>query len=236
MNRSLRLARLIFATLVGTAFFISSASAQTPMPKKIMGFKGKFAQAVPPDGIAVTDPTKNNALALVKITPGTKLNVEGTADPSFLGPGVSIEFSAEMTRLGVVQSPLDSLTVCELDQVAPATFQPAEAGQTLPKEKDAVVKMQVRGTILSNKNGNLLVRTPGAMVKAKLADDPKIKVLVHNYAWALPGDSVTLDGLQISAAQPDQPEQIQGTVVQIAMSKMLEGKKKPVPRKRPGRS
>jgi hypothetical protein len=94
--------------------------------------------------------------------------------------------------------------------------------------------MHVRGTIRSNKSGNLLIQVPGVTVKGKLAADPKIQVALHNPAWAQPGDAVLVDGVEIAPAQGDQPQRIAGYVVNIKLEKPLEGKKKIVPmRKKP---
>ncbi|HEY5316178.1 MAG TPA: hypothetical protein VIK18_26860 [Pirellulales bacterium] len=232
MTRSLGFARWCCAVLAGWGLLISSAAAQQPMPKPVLGFKGKFAQALP-NGIAVTDPTKNNAIALVQITPNTKLTVEGKADVGYLASGVEVEFSGEMTRLGKMEGELDKITVSD----DPLVFEPDDVTQKLPKDKNAVVKMHVRGTVRSFKNGMLMVQSPGATIKVKLVAAPTIKVLVHNYTWAQPGDPVLVDGQESMAAQADQPQQILGTVVKITLEKMLEGKKKGLPaRKRPGKS
>jgi hypothetical protein len=232
MARSVWFARCCFVALAGWALLISSAAAQQPMPKPVLGFKGKFAEAIP-NGITVTDPTKNNAVAVVRIGPATKLTVEGTADLSYLTAGVEVEFSGEMTRLGKMEAELDKLTVSD----DPPVFEPDDVTQKLPKDKNAVAKMHVRGTVRSFKGGVLMVQSPGAAVKVKLAASPTIKVLVHDYTWAQPGDPVTVDGQEISAAQADQPQQIYGTVVKITLEKQLEGKKKGAPmRKKPGKS
>ncbi len=199
-------------------------AAQQPMPKPVKGFRGKLAQATP-TGIAVSDPTKNNALVEVVINPNTKLNVEGKADVSYLGPGVAVDFVGEMTRTGKMEAELEKFTVCELDQTDTPVFEPDDVTQALPKDKNAVAKMHVRGTIRSFKNGVMLVQSPGAAIKVKLAASPEIKVLVHNPGWAQPGDPVEVNGLEIAAAQGDEPQRIYGTVVKITLEKMLRGQK-----------
>lgn len=236
MTRWFWFARGCLAALCGLGLFVGGAAAQQPMPKQIRGFKGKLAQPLPDgSGIAVTDPTKNNAIAVVKIGPSTKLTVEGTADLSYLGPGVAIDFNAEMNRVGKVEGEIDKLTVCEIDQTDTPVVEPEDVTQPLPKDRNAMAKMHVRGTIRSIKNGLMLVQAPGVSVKAKLAASPTIKVAVHNPSWAQPGDPVLVDGQEIApgqtaqAGQPDQPQQIYGTVVTITMEKPLEGKKKAVP-------
>lgn len=232
-----RLSCLNLMALAVSVVVAPSARAQQPMPKQVMGFKGKLAESIPNQGITVTDPTKNNALVLVAINANTKVSVEGTADVSYLGPGVAVDFVAEMTRLGKTEGELDKITVTELD-TEPGVFQPEDVTKSLPTDKNAFAKMHVRGTIRSIKGGLMQVAVPGAPpIRIKLAASPTIKVLVHNPSWAQPGDPVQVDGLELAAAQGDQPQKILGTVVKITMEKQLEGKKKTVPmRKRPAKS
>jgi hypothetical protein len=206
--------------LVAMALVASPATAQMD---DVMQLKGKLQQAFPQQGIAMSDPMNNNQPVLIQITPSTKCSVDGTADPSFLGPGVPVQLTAEMTRLGVVQGEIAELMICDINQTNVPTFSPDDPTQATSKEKDAVGKYFARGTVMSNKNGQLQIKTPGALVKGKLSDSVKIKVAVSDYTWAKEGDAVVVDGKKI------EPGKIVATVVQITLAAPLEAPKKKLP-------
>lgn len=158
----------------------------------------------------------------VKMLPTTTISIDATAEPSFLTPGVVVDFSAESDSKGQIKGEIKAIRITELTKTVEPAFGPEDfANRFDPKDKDKVVKCFIRGTIVSNKDGELQIKAPNVMVKGKLAEDPKITVMVTDYRLAQEGDALT-----VQVGREFQPNQIFGTNVNIKCAQPLAAKTK----------
>ena len=199
--------------------------AQAPQPKPVVGLKGKI-QEISNNLIGIADSTSKPIL--VELLPGTEIKVEGTATPDFLTPGLYVEFAADMTRQGVLQAPLEEITICDVTDQMPTTFKPDDPTKPLPKEKDAVAKYFVRGLIRTNKNGKLMISSPGGSVRGELSPTAKVKVAVQHLDWVQPKDDILIE----AGVEGEDAAHVKAYRVKITMLNPLEGAKKKLPVKK----
>jgi hypothetical protein len=144
------------------------------------------------------------------------ISFSGTAEPSFLRPGLKVKFSAVMNKKGTVQEPVTAVTVFTPIEPKDIGIWPEGAGGEsapnplqdlfVPKEvkvepkkpgKKPVITEQVcnvGGTLKSFKAGRLTVIAGGKEVKCELADNAKIRVATSDLAFAQLGDKVEVEG------------------------------------------
>ncbi|HEY5315813.1 MAG TPA: hypothetical protein VIK18_25010 [Pirellulales bacterium] len=156
---------------------------------------------------------------LIHISSRTHVSVEGTAVPDYLTHGVDVEVVADVNKAGVIPTPLSEITVCTFNEGHPATFAPEDPTKASHKGKDAVNRYVIRGTIKTIRGGKLTIATPDKLVKATLAPDAKIKVLVNDVTWAQVGDEASVQGVEIFAGE------VQAQTLKVALAKPLEPKK-----------
>lgn len=211
---SFRSARVpLTACLLLTLFPAVRAAAQEQKLISFSGLQGKIV-AISGNLIQWTDAT--NAEMYVKIDKKTKLQVLGTAEPSFLTPGLFVRFNAEVTKRGKVVDAIDELTI----------FTPGN-GITTGIFEDGVVDPKatsgryfLAGRISSAKNDLLTVDTGAQSFKIKLADDAKVKIDVPDYSIARPEDEITITGTGLAKTQ------IVAKGIEIHLANPLKGAEK----------
>lgn len=145
----------------------------------------------------------------------TEVSFSGTADQTFLRPGMKVTFSALMNRKGIVQGPVTSLTVFTPLEPKDIGVWPDSEGEGAPNpleglfsEKEVkkevpkkgakkVVEDQVcrvGGTLKSLKGNRLIVVAGNREVKCELAENAKIKVATSDLSFARQGDKVEMEG------------------------------------------
>lgn len=140
----------------------------------------------------------------------------GTAEKSFLRSGIFVEFRAQVSKRGVVDEPVATLTVFTPSEARPPGVlpdgdlggagaglfsEPQEKKKLDPKEKKAAklkgddTVYRVAGAISKiGRAGDLTVSTGGVQVKFNLAEDCKISVDTNDLAFVSPGDKVSAQG------------------------------------------
>jgi hypothetical protein len=144
----------------------------------------------------------------------SEVSFSGTADHSFLKPGMYVKFSAVMNHKGVVQGPITSLTVftpLEDKDIGwwpekaagggpsplEGLFSQKEVKKEEPKGKGKKIEDEayyVGGTLKSLKAGRMSVQSGGKEIKCVLAEDAKIKVATSDLSFAKLGDKVEVEG------------------------------------------
>ncbi len=173
----------------------------------------------------------------------------GTAEKTFLRPGMFIEFRAQVNKRGAVLEPVASLTVFTPSDARPPGIQEdgaadadakalfgegndekKEAKKPDPKEKKAA-KAKVDDTVYRvagaiskvGRVGDVTVSAGGAQVKFNLAEDCKITVDTNDLLFVSPGDKVTVRGWYYKG-RPG--EGVASTVEVIAAIPLTDGSKK----------
>ena len=191
---------------------------------------------------------------LVKVDPNIKpqdVTFSGSAEKTFLRPGMFIEFRAQVNKRGTVLEPVASLTVfTPSDARPPGVLPDGEAGgggaavfgeakeenkgekkKPDPKEKKAAAKPKGEDTIYRvagaiskvGRAGDVTVSAGGAQVKFNLAEDCKISVDTNDLTFVSPGDKVTLHGSSFKG-QPG--EGVASKIEVTATNPLTDGSKK----------
>jgi len=167
-----------------------------------------------------------NQLWLIKIdAKPDAINYTGTAEPSWLQPGMPVRFTTELNKKLVGQQPISELAVAAPregyrfgvvrdDQLGGGAFELKGDDEPAPRKPSAVDTYFVYGQLRSIREGKMLVAAGRAAVRAELADDVQIAVDWTELRFVRPGDRAKLEGyyyqkgqaivtrIEVTAAQP----------------------------------
>jgi hypothetical protein len=166
----------------------------------------------------------------------------GTADRSFLKPGVLVKFEGEFDKKGQAKEPIEQLAiVTESETSQPGIHSDApvdEEEQPRANRKGQTETYVVVGTIKMIKDTQMQVVTEEEKpIRLQLAKDAEIKVEVDDYSLASSGDEITIKGRQAVAPLGQQPGQIYAEEVTITLAKPLESDSKaPAKKKKSSKS
>ncbi|MFN0019811.1 MAG: hypothetical protein ACKVP0_16260 [Pirellulaceae bacterium] len=202
-------------------------------------------KGVAPGAIQVEVSEKEVWILKVEAKP-EDVTFSGTAEKSFLQPGMFLEFRSPVNKRGMVLEPVANLIVFtpsearlpgvqadgDLGGGAPVFKEEKGEKKPDPKEKKAAKPKAddtvylVRGAITKvGRGGDITVSADGAQVKFNLAEDCKISVEVNELSFVAPGDKVTVQGWYIK----DQPGEGAASKIEVSAAKPLTSgvKKKP---------
>lgn len=172
----------------------------------------------------------------------TKMVCSGTAERSYLKPGVMVRFEGEFDRrMQLKGGPLEEVCVVTPSETSqPGIHTDSEGGsggegdeyERRPKQRGASENCVVIGVIKLIKDGQLQVVADGKPVKVPLADDAEIKVEVDDYSLAAAGDEIVVRGRTVQPPQGQQAGQVFGEDVAITLSQPLESTTKAPARKK----
>jgi hypothetical protein len=180
---------------------------------------------------------------IVKIVPNfSHVQCNGTADRSFLRPGVLVKFEGEFDKKGQAKTPVEELTIVSESETsqpgihgdAPADEVEEQRGNRKGQSETYVVV----GTIKMIKDTQMqVVAEEEKPIRVQLAKDAEIKVEVDDYTLASIGDEIAVKGRQAVAPLGQQPGQIYAEDVTITLAKPLESDSKaPVKKKKSSKS
>ena len=144
---------------------------------------------------------------MFKVPPKTKVQITGTAEKSFLQPGLLVEFKATLDQKFHATAKLTALTICSPSpQKFPGLFPEGggltipEPGGTKPKKKEAPApgNYHVVGLIRSVKGGQYSVDTPQRTVVFELDDAAELNVEMNSPAglqYTRAGDQIYIKGV-----------------------------------------
>ncbi len=154
---------------------------------------------------------------LVKAPTRTEdITYEASAHPSWLQPGMYVQFKGTFDQRGKSVKPVSQLTVItphadtrigaipdtSLGVGAGDLFGEVKPVETNPKtQQPTTVALTVTGRLAGVENGVIRVTAGNAVVDAQLTSDAAIAVELSNYALARPGDKVSLSGWYLQKGQ-----------------------------------
>jgi hypothetical protein len=237
------LATLSLALIAG--LFTSCPALGQNLERKPLNVAGTL-KGVAPGVIQVEASEKEVWLLKVEAKP-EDVSFTGSAEKSFLQPGMFLEFRSPVNKRGMVLEPIASLTVFTPSEArAPGVQADGDLGggggalfnegkeekkgeakeKKAPKGKGDDTVYLVRGAISKiGRAGDVTVSAAGAQVKFNLAEDCKISVEVNELSYVALGDKVTVQGWYIE----DQPGQGAASKIEVSAAKPLTSgvKKKP---------
>ena len=161
----------------------------------------------------------------------SKLGISGTAEPSYLKPGMLVSFTADIDvekKGAEVAEPLKELAVISKSETnTPGVF-PED------RENKESTRFFVRGIVKSMKDDTLAVSAGGKQITAKVASDAAIKIESADLSIVRPGDEISVDGRVYKEYRSEnnniQPGMVIGEKVDIKLAETLNAdtfKKKP---------
>ena len=202
----MRARTVLSIVLVTCAFATERVSAQRrPIQARARPVRsGGSVVAMRPGLLEVKTATGDSWLLKVDAR-GEKVSVAGTADRSFLRPGMLVRFTAELTKKGETTEPIKQLAVFTprpgyglgllrepgSDQ---QNAEPPARGKRNARSKLAGTYL-VAGRLSGIKNNVLQVSAQRRNVRGELAEDVKIDVdVMGDYSMIRPGDEVEFTG------------------------------------------
>jgi hypothetical protein len=145
------------------------------------------------------------------------LSFTGSADATFVKPGMWIRFTTRLTRTGNAQEPIATAEIYTPREgfgvgvypegageigggeggalFAPTEEKPKPKAEPKPKIRDEDVVYRVGGQVSKiSRLGELTINAGGASVKAKFAEEAKISVDVADLSFLQAGDKVEVTG------------------------------------------
>ncbi|MGE0760906.1 MAG: hypothetical protein AB7O38_28100 [Pirellulaceae bacterium] len=222
-------------------FLAASAAAQQPrqVPRENVRFKGTI-KALARGLLQVEDEEGAQRLVAIEASP-QDISFAGLAGPSFLRPGMLVQFSAVVDKKGEATRPITEVKVVtprpglELGARSEGGLEGKALFATDEEEKQGGGTDKpffISGIVRAVKEGKILVVVAGAAVRGELADNCTVSVNIADYSLARSGDAVEIAGWHVAG----QPQQVRAQQVSIVASKPLdsvdEAEKQKGPRRR----
>lgn len=213
---------------LGCAIALTSWSAARAQVKLPPGGKALDETGVVMDG------TKQGMLLLkngagavwsVLVDPrDTTVHLEGTAEPDFLHPGVSVRLTAEVDKKGAIKDEIKDLEIYSPPKPDYGAYA-SEADEKPVKSIGEGGKFYLKGRVKSYKAGALVIAVGTKIYTGKLAASPSIKVKASDLSFAQPEDTVKVTGWYYAknGPGPNKPGFASGSDVSITLAKPLSG-------------
>ena len=215
---------------------------QIPNPTQLVLDAKGVIQSVSPHSISMNASEKGDWV--ITIGPETQITVAGSAEPEYLGPGMTVKFSGELGKKFNLTKELDAVEI--FDPPAKGGMGAFDSGS----EDAKIVRVpaegttyEFRGRVASFKEGELIVSIGGnKKIIAKTAQSLNVTVNLHDPTIAQEGDSINASGWYSDQQRPNltnmTPGEAVGNIVSITLAKPLASTKKvrPVAKKLGGRA
>lgn len=228
---------------VGFVSFVFTSLALAQEKREKLDASGTL-KAIAPGAIQFA--AKDGEIWTVKLPAKPQdLTFSGSAEHSFLKPGMMVRFTATMNKKGQVVGTIPSITIftpIDATDVGLHLDKPQSGGNPLgglfndnkpmdepkkPVKKPVVEQVDYRigGKLVSLRNNRLVVSAGGTSVKCELAENAKISVSIADLSWAKPGDKVEVDAWYY--ANMKQAGAMGEKVTILASEPLKDEKKKP---------
>jgi len=209
----------------------SLLAAQNNQERKTVRAKGALKAVA---GGAIQIVSEDGEQWVVKVDPRSKYNVfQGSADVSFLKPGLLVEFRGSFDKKGKPQSQVSALKIFSPREDSKLGLKPVSGGiaagglfsdkdeeeQKKKKKTPAPVfrPFVVTGPIRSIKDNKLAVVAGGALLRVELADKVQIAFNLADFRYARQGDTVEVSGW----SYPEQANLVVASRLTITAAKPL---------------
>jgi hypothetical protein len=228
--RCLALVVVVSALVIGAANLCTAAEEESTKPEgaESLSAKGTVA-AVSGEGVQLK--VSDTEGWLVEIRPGeTKIEVTGTAEPTYLRSGMHVRFVGEIDAKGNLEG-----DISEIEVFTPrgkndlGLFNENDKGSLAkPLRKFAAGKYQIRGKITSLKEHDIVVLA-GKKVTGTVAEVVQVKVTSDELDNVHEGDEVSVTGWYYPAnkAADKKPGQAVADQLSITLAKPIAVGKKP---------
>lgn len=160
-----------------------------------VSLKGTVKQVAPGQGLLVESGGKSYGLGF---TNTSKVSMTGTAGSDYLNPGMFVQLEVQLDGQGKPTQEVKKLSIIEPSAINQPGISSAEGPDAKPGAGGLFL---VRGTVRTNKNGELTVAAGSKPMTVKLSGAMSIPVTTSDWRMAQPGDEVTGDAQALNAPQ-----------------------------------
>jgi hypothetical protein len=151
------------------------ARAQFEVPPGSLAFEdtGKL-EAVQTDVIKFRD--SKNEVWLLKINQQTQITVKGEAEAGYLRPGMSLQFTGQIDKKGVLKEPVDKIEIfTPQGKMSHGLFSPTDvAGANKPARNPGAGTFLIKGKLATYRDGDLLVVAGNRKITGSTSDDLEV--------------------------------------------------------------
>ncbi len=218
----LRIAPLL-ATLLVCGLTAGTGRAQ-PAPKTLED--SGIVKTV--DGPRIEFDTLKNGIWWVQFGPESRLHVEGTAELSYLRPGLMIRFNGEFDKKNVLAEEVKEIEVFTPQGKNAIGFFADSSADKPVRNPSSGTGYEIRGKLSSLKDNDIVVAVGSKKVSGKLSDDVVIKINVEDPKDIASGDSAKLTATYLDAQKPtaNAPGMATADDVVVTLQRPLAGLKK----------
>ena len=213
-------------TILGCAALLWAASAWAQAPGAAQGPTGPapdWTEAGTIQGLTsgmIQLKTAANEAWIVRIDPrNTKIIIDGTAETSFLRPGLNVRFTAEVDAKYAVTGDIKELEI--YSPVNKKEIGLYTAGDPKPVRKPQAGNYEIKGKVKSYKGDQLVVSAGTKKIVGKLAPDATIAVHLSDLGVAQAGDAIKVTGWK-----DPPPHTARASELTVTLAKPLVNQKK----------
>ncbi len=180
--------------------------------------------------------TEDNQMWLVQVNHGkVKVQVDGTAEVSFLQPGQTVKFTGEVDEKGNLTKEVDKLEIyTAVGRSVPGLYKEGADETAKPEKKPGAGTYEIRGKVQSFKDNHLVVSAGSKKIVGTVNANAEISVKLADAAdlgYAQKGDTVKAMGWYYENSKPGQnkPGQAICDDISITLSQPLSSGKKAKP-------
>jgi hypothetical protein len=162
-----------------------------PQGAKAFNESGTLASDISQNALLLRN---DNGTWLVRLQNDTKTDIEGTAESSYLRPGMTVRFSGKLDKKFNVELPIKELVIFPTPQSKGGLGIFVGSGTKPVRKPESNKKYEIRGKVTQFKGGQIVVTAAGKKIWAELGKDVKIKYISHDLDEAKKGDGVKVSG------------------------------------------
>jgi hypothetical protein len=191
----------IVAWAVGAATPVARAQFEVPPGSLAFDDKGKV-EAVQADVIKFRD--SKNEVWLLKINQQTQITVKGQAEAGYLRPGMSLQFTGQIDKKGVLKDPVDKIEIfTPQGKMSHGLFAPTDEQGLKPVRNPGAGTFLIKGKLATYRDGDLLVVAGNRKITGSTSDDLEVTLTSEDPTLAQADDEVTVKAWYDDMTRPN---------------------------------
>ncbi len=193
----------VIVLAVSTPTWAEPADTQFPAPPNSLSFEDTGTLEGFQDGYLQIRDSKTD-LWILKVAPETKILVEGEAETDYLHPGLSIQFTGELDKKGMLAKAIDAIEIVHAPgKQALGLFAAGDDDpDARPVRNPTPGSYRIRGKLAAFRNGALTVAIGSRRLAGTLADKVAIKIACDDPSIAQVGDAVKVKAWYYGDSKP----------------------------------
>lgn len=195
MLRRTVLSASVFALLFGSSSLIFAQAPAKPSGKTTK-IEASIDKVVPGQGILATSKDGKGTKYAIGFGPASKIGLTGNASVDFIEAGTFVQMDVEMDGEMKPMKDVTTITVTQASKFNEPTVSAKKGPDQVAGEPGTYI---VRGTVRSNKDGQMTVSAGSKQVTVKIALAATVPVSIPNWQMAKQGDTINGAGIVVPA-------------------------------------